>query len=123
MFFLRINGKDDSPQHTAMLSVAQNFLFNLNALYLIIGSLIIKPIIYFDFSNSINSLKLIICLVLFIIPFFFICIYKKKYLKIINEFKNESTKKRRDGNTYVIIYTVCSFIFQIAGFIVLAHNR
>jgi hypothetical protein len=122
-FFLRINGKDDLPQHTAMLSFAQNIIMNLNALYLIIGSLIFKPFTYFDFSSSINSLKVIICIVLFTLPFYFVFIYRNKYLKIIDEFKNESNQERTNGNRYVIIYSICSLVFQISGFIVLAYNR
>jgi len=122
-FFLKINGKDDIPQFTAMLSVAQNILFNLNAFYLIMASLILKPIIYFDSKDSASSLKVFICLISFVIPFYFIFIYKSKYLKILDEFRTESNQKRINGNICVIIYTICSLIFQVFGFIVLAYNK
>ena len=122
-FFLRINGKNDLPQFTAMLSIAQNVLFNLNALYLIIGSLIFKPIIYLSFKDPNSSLKVIIGLILFLIPFHLVFIYRKRYLKILDEFKNESDLDNKKGNIYMIIYTICSIIFQISGFIVLAYNH
>ena len=65
--------------------------------------------VYFIYNNEIRILGLLIgavTLVFFIVNYF-LFIYKDKYKKIIDEFKNESDKKRKIGTiltwSYVIV--------------------
>ncbi len=107
--FLRINGETGIPEYTAMLVVAQNFFANLLALYIFICKLFTGTVLL----RFINNWTIFIYLSVFLVPFYLSLVFRSKYKKIVNEFRNESKEQRISGKRSVILYLAISFLFQI----------
>jgi hypothetical protein len=116
---LRMNGEEDLPQITAMLAVGTLLIFNALAVLAIIN-------IYFPFWDypDIPRLKFYI---VFVIPWalilYFTFVFKGKYKRIINGFKDETEKQRIRGKAFVIIYMFLSFCLTMVSLIIISLNR
>ena len=88
---LRIWGKSDAPEYNTIVGLTVLVLFNIiciiSLLEILLKVIIFKP----------NEIPIIYYLLIFTIMYginYFIFIFKKRYEKIVKEFKNEPSKKR-----------------------------
>jgi hypothetical protein len=111
--FVRINGKDDYPEYTAMLGVGTLIFFNLLSVYSILT--VINPLIFFP---DIPRAKFFLIVgVPYVLTLYFIFAFNGKYKRIINEFKDENESKKITGRKIAILYILASFFLVIFSLI------
>ena len=76
---------------------------------------IMQIIIYFVYENQIKTPILLLALtaILILILNYFLFIYKDKYKKIIDEYKNESDKRRKIGTLLTWSYVLVTLALLI----------
>jgi len=81
------------------------FLFELNFISI---DLLLKNIFGYSFLVLSSELMSIVCAILLMIGLYFQFIWKRKYLNIINRYKQESQKNRILSISFTIFYIVIS---------------
>jgi len=118
-FFRKINSQDSSPEWTASLAVGTLIFFNI----LSIGAIINVYLPFWTWPEISRSVFFLIVGLPWIIILYFLFIYKKKYLKIIEVYKNENENERRNGRKLVLIYIITSIFLVIGSWIlIILHN-
>lgn len=108
--FVKINGKEDLPEYTAMLGVGTLVFINLLSIISIIN-VIYQPITLFP---EISRTKFFILVgIPYILVLYFIFIFNGKYNSIIKEFMNEKESKRKAGKRNVIFYMAFSLLLVV----------
>ncbi len=110
-FFVKVNGKNDIPEYTAMFAVATLLFCNLFAILNTIN--VFSP--FWDYPE-ISRGSFFIYLIPYSLIFYFAFVFNSRYKRIIKEFKNESEDQRKRGKRNVIIYIVISLLLVIISF-------
>lgn len=107
--FLKLYGKDDLPEYSAMLGVGTLLFMNLLS-FIVIFNLIYPLYSFPDFSRSEFFIKVGIPYILIL---YFVFIYKAKYKKIIVEFSKENESERKFGRKKVILFVIFTLLFWV----------
>ncbi len=110
-FFVKVYGKNDIPEYTAMFAVATLLFCNLFAILNTIN--VFSP--FWDYPE-ISRGSFFIYLIPYSLIFYFAFVFNSRYKRIIKEFKNESEDQRKRGKRNVIIYIVISLLLVIISF-------
>lgn len=112
--FVRINGKDDIPEYTAMFAVGTLFFCNLFAIVSVVN-------VFSPFWNypDISRGRFFIYLIPYTLIFYFTLVFNGKYKKIINEFEIENEERRKKGRLNIVIYIALSLLLLIFAFILM----
>ena len=106
--------KKDEPENAHINAVMSiTILIYMNLLdFLFIFSTIFKDV-KLKLPVVSTNVKIVICTIMisFGLLNYFLLAYKKKYLKIVEEFKNETEKQRKRGTLYVWIYAIVTIGF------------
>ena len=105
---LKLYGKEDVPEYTALLGVALIMGLHSFTLY----AYMVNSLIHLDYLDSFITIPTI-----FIIGIFFIFIainypwfiYKNRYLKIVKKYENENKRKRQKKLFVLWIFVLFSF--------------
>jgi len=101
--------KKDEPENAHINAVMSiTILIYMNLLdFLFIFSTIFKDV-KLKLPVVSTNVKIVICTIMisFGLLNYFLLAYKKKYLKLIKEFKDETEKQRKRGTIYVWIYAI-----------------
>ena len=101
--------KKDEPENAHINAVMSiTILIYMNLLdFLFIFSTIFKDV-KLKLTVVSTNVKIVICTIMisFGLLNYFLLAYKKKYLKLIEEFKDETEKQRKRGTIYVWIYAI-----------------
>lgn len=103
-------GKSDVPEESAMLGMS------FSALAIILSIITLLHILFnfnIDFTKSNTTIKAIALAILIGVIHYFLFIYKKRYLKIEEEFINENLNKRKKYGWYVLTYSIGSILLYI----------
>ena len=103
-------GENDAPQWSALFIVSLLLFFNIMFIMLLLNSFTIKTL-YFG-SNSARIEAILTALVLYLVNYF-IFIFKKKYKKIVQEFKNEKPGERFRNTIKFWAYIILSITLPI----------
>ncbi len=111
--FLKIYGKDDLPEYSAMLGVGSLLFINLITFIIIFN--LIYPIYSFpDINRSEFFIKFGLPYILIL---YFVFIYKAKYKKIVGEFSKENESERKFGRIKVILFVLFTLLFWVLSLI------
>lgn len=108
--FVRINGKNDIPEYTAMFAIATLLFCNLLAVLNAIN--VFSP--FWDYPE-ISRGRFFIYLIPYTLIFYFAFVFNGKYKRIIKEFKKEGEEQRKKGKKNVILYMAISLLLVIAS--------
>lgn len=107
--FVKLNGKEDLPEYTAMLGVGTLMFFNLLSTISILN--VIHPITLF---LEVSRAKFFIFAgIPYVLILYFVFIFNGKYKSIIKEFMSESEEQRKRGRRNVILYMAASLLLVI----------
>lgn len=101
--------KKDEPENAHINAVLSlTFLVYLNLIDIPYISFAILKKDIFHLPHTSFTIKIIICIVMIGIGLlnYFLLAYKKKYLKIVEEFNSESEEQRERGILFVWIYAI-----------------
>ncbi len=113
--FVRINGKDDLPEYSAMLGLGTLLFFNLLSIVSIIN--LIHPITMLpSISRAFFFVTIGIPYVIFL---YFVFIFNGKFKRIIDEYKIESENERIKGRRKVVYFILLSFLLLILSIILM----
>ena len=116
--FVKVNGKNDVPEYTAMLAVATLMLCNLFALLNAIN--VFSP--FWDYPE-ISRGRFFIYLIPYTLIFYFAFVFNNKYKRIIKEFKKEDEKQRKIGRRNVIFYIAISLVLVILSLVLIVMKH
>ena len=114
--------KIEVAKHTAFVTLT--FLVYINLLSILLG---LKA--YFNFAiemilGEVQKWHYLLLLIILSLPQYFILLYKKKYLDIIEEFKDETQKEKKRSNIITILYIIASlFVFFFTMYILMLKNQ
>ena len=103
-------GKNDAPQWSALFVVSLMVFCNIMFIMLLLNSFTIKTLYYG--SNS-ARLEIILTVLVLYLANYFIFIVKKKYKKIVQEFKNEKPSERFRNTIKFWAYIILSITLPI----------
>lgn len=113
--FVKINGKDDLPEYTAMIGVGTLLFFNILSVSSIIN-------VFYPFTSftEISQVNFFIFLgVPYILILYLTFIYNSKYKHIIEKFADENEYMRKKGRKKVIIYMLSSLLLVFFSLILM----
>lgn len=70
-----------------------------------------------------TGLKIGVCFFVLILILYFIFLYKKKYLEIVNTYEAESPQDKTKGKFIIIGYLILSFLLLIASMYLMAKKN
>jgi hypothetical protein len=106
--FLKINGKNENPHITSWIYIT--FLFY--SVSVIVIEYIPKIKALFIGSDRIFYLILFLLIALL---FYFLLLYDKRYLNIVNKFEIETTTSKIIGNILVVSFPVLIFFWLLSS--------
>ncbi len=109
--FVRMNGKDDIPEYTAMLGVGTLLFFNILAILSTVN--VFYP--FWSFPEISRATFFIYVGVPYILILYFAFVFNGKYKRIIKEFTKEGEEQRKKGKRNVILYMAISLLLVIAS--------
>jgi len=103
-------GDSDAPEYNAYIGMSMSLtclLASIAVTFELITNIRLIP------SNLLKG-EIVIIAVIFLLIHYFAFVYKGKYKKIEEEFKNESKEERNKKGIWVLIYTFGSMAFYIS---------
>ena len=102
----KLHRNEESHHITAFFSLT--FLVYIN----ILSALLILNIAFnlSEYKLSVSKIEIALCFLLTVVPQYYLILYKRKYLKILEEFAVESPKKLRRRKIAIWVYIIISFL-------------
>lgn len=117
--FVKINGKDNYPEYTAMLAVGTLLFFNILTILSIIN--VFYP--FWCFPEISRGCFFIYIGAPYVLILYFAFVFNNKHVRIIKEFLNENEEQRKRGRGKVIIYFAASMFLVIVSLILIVVNN
>jgi hypothetical protein len=112
IWLLRKWGKNEDPKNTALLGLASTLYINLASIPMVIEQLTGEELIDLKTLTKFNNNKwvLVILTIIYLIAFYVFLIYKGKFKKILEKYKNESASDLKKGILITWIYIIGSYL-------------
>lgn len=113
--FLRVNGKDDVPEYTAMVGIGLLVFFNLLSVLAIFN----VYTEFWHFPKVSRGMFFLYVGIPYMIIQYFILVHKGKWKRIVKEFNKEKEDARKRGRRNVIFYMLSTLLLFILSIVLM----